>query len=577
MHKSSLVLLLAVTSCLNASVSKAEPKIVGSSTDSVTLTGNTPAVLESALPLEKCNQDQRLTVALGLKLRNVEKLDRLLEDLGNPQSSRYQQCLTTREFTKLFAISRREQEQVMSHLLLSGLKIKATYPNRLLLVAEGNIRQISKAFGVVIRNYLWRGRKYYCNEADPVVPKYVADVVESIAGLNSFSQYECHSSIQTASATAAPPSAPPSPSPAAASQSRALTPQKIATCYNFPNSLNARARRVYSGKNRTIALISIHACDMKQVEFFWKDNNITRTGSVTVKPVNGTPTVNSKSFETTLDLEEMGAQVPGADIVLYLGQSSSLTTFEMAYNQVITDAKQADACSVSWSLCERLSGSAHLNTHNNLFKAAAAKGIAVFAASGDNGAYDCTDATGKGKLAVGCPSSDPNVTAVGGTRLLLNPDFTRKAEVAWSGSGGGVSDVWPQPAWQKSPGVPANQKRATADVSLASDPNAGYSTYFQGRWIVMGGTSFAAPIWATIKILADEAAGRRIANFNSLLYRIGNSSDYNTIFYDVVQGSNGNSQGPGYQAGPGWDPPTGLGTPDATRLVEKLVDLTSNT
>src|SRR5207249_2783109 len=159
---------------------------------------------------------------------------------------------------------------------------------------------------------------------------------------------------------------------------------------------------------------------------------------------------------------------------------------------------------------------------------AAAQGIPVFAASGDDGAYDCKEdpkpngkhvfrepgAAGTGTTppalptrtpSVDYPSSDPNVVAVGGTNLQLNSNGNRSSETAWTGAGGGTSDFWPRPAWQTGPGLPVNDKRNSADVSLVADPWTGYAVYFQGNWETAGGTSFAAPNWAALWALVDEA------------------------------------------------------------------------
>jgi kumamolisin len=143
--------------------------------------------------------------------------------------------------------------------------------------------------------------------------------------------------------------------------------------------------------------------------------------------------------------------------------------------------------------------------------------------------------------------------------------------MAWKGSGGGVSGYWKRPSWQHGPGVPASEKRNTADVALNADPATGYSFRFEGKWVVYGGTSVAAPEWAALWILIDEAANKRIGNANELIYEMGRSADYGKVFYDITRGDNGNYWGPGYKAGANWDHPTGWGVPNGEALLNWVV------
>src|SRR5262249_10018947 len=154
------------------------------------------------------------------------------------------------------------------------------------------------------------------------------------------------------------------------------------------------------------------------------------------------------------------------------------TTFTKVFNKIVTDDK-ADVMSVSWGLCEMNTGKRQMKTENNIFKQGAAQGIAMFAAAGDDGAYDCKppkeDDADKDKdatkappktpdLAVDYPSSDPFIIAVGGT-TLYGWDGKRSSESAWYGTGGGISDEWPRQSWQHGPGVPNSDNRPSSDVS----------------------------------------------------------------------------------------------------------------
>jgi len=173
-------------------------------------------------------------------------------------------------------------------------------------------------------------------------------------------------------------------------------------------------------------------------------------------------------------------------------------------------------------------------------------GVAVTAASGDYG------------YGTGWPAASPYVTAVGGTSLLRASNKRGWAEIAWSGAGSGCSLYETKPSWQHDSGCP---RRTVADVAAVADPDAGgvaiYDTYGYGGWLVVGGTSVASPIIASVYALA----GTPKAGTYPARYPYANSSQ----LFDIVAGTNSfTGCNPNYlcTAGPGYDGPTGLGTPD---------------
>jgi fibronectin type 3 domain-containing protein len=145
-------------------------------------------------------------------------------------------------------------------------------------------------------------------------------------------------------------------------------------------------------------------------------------------------------------------------------------------------------------------------------------------------------------------------------------------ESAWSGSGGGLSSLLPQPSYQNGVVTQSSTSRANPDVSYDANPNTGfavYDTFGQGGWLQVGGTSASAPQWAALIAIADQ--GRALAGLGSLdgftqtlpkLYQLAGSGD----FHDITSGSNG-----AFSAGPGYDLVTGIGSPIANRLVADLV------
>lgn len=547
-----------------------------------TLSGNTPSVVHSMQPVGRTSPARKVKIVIGLKLKNEAALDALLTAQADPHSPEFKHYLTPSEFARRFAPDQAEYDKVVAFVQSRGLTVTTSASNRLIVGAEGTVDQVEKAFSVAIKEYNWDGQTYFSNDADPQIPASLRQTVESVIGLSSFAQFRAKNK--------------PSQKEAGSKVSlMGLTPEQVATAYGFPNAYNKAAGTKYSGKGITVAIATAYNYSRSDVDEYWRFFGVKRTGSITDIPVNGC--TSRLNRETTLDLEQVGAQAPGADVLMYLGSDPAFSTFTLVFNQIVTDNK-ADVISVSWGLCERDTGVAQMNTEHAIFKQANAQGIPIFAASGDDGAYDCKDTeaqpdgrkgsgdkegkapagkSGSGSktvppTAVDYPSSDPYVVAVGGTTLYLDDDNGRAAESAWSGAGGGISSLWPRPSWQNGKGLPANNSRNSADVALAADPWTGYAVYYQGSWSISGGTSFAAPNWAALWALIDEACKGRTGHAHELLYEAGQSGKYGTLFHDITIGNNGDGRGPGYNAGPNWDHPTGWGTPRALALCDWIKD-----
>jgi kumamolisin len=222
-----------------------------------------------------------------------------------------------------------------------------------------------------------------------------------------------------------------------------------------------------------------------------------------------------------------------------------------------------------------MQSTAFLTSENSILKQMALQGQTVFAASGDAGAY-----SDQSKLSVIDPASQPFVVAVGGTRLMTQGG-TYDDETTWNNGspsqgagGGGVSALWVQPSWQSGVGTSSNRgsssMRNVPDVSLNADPMTGYSIFVGGRWVNVGGTSAAAPLWAGFMALVNH---QRMTNglgpvgfLNPRLYSIGRSARYSADFNDIQDGSTNLY----YPAVPGFDDATGWGTLNGQGLLEDL-------
>src|SRR5260221_1010956 len=249
---------------------------------------------------------------------------------------------------------------------------------------------------------------------------------------------------------------------------------------------------------------------------------------------------------------------PGAAQVVYEGPNTTQGVND-TYNKIVTDNK-AQVTTMSWGECETASGTAELQTLGNIFKQGAEQGIAMFAASGDSGAYDCNDSN----LAVDSPAGDPYITGVCGTNLQMS-NGAYGSESVWSsptdtqrspmgaGGGGGISNTFSQPSWQTGPGVKnqySNGNLEVPDVSADADPARGYSVYCtrfaagcpSTGWIVVGviiaAASFFAGTSAPINENLQKQGKSRMGFANPVLYGLANAQQQFAPFHDVTSGTN---------------------------------------
>ena len=227
---------------------------------------------------------------------------------------------------------------------------------------------------------------------------------------------------------------------------------------------------------------------------------------------------------------------------------------------------------------------AELATMNSALEYAAARHVTVVVASGDYGAIG--NGSSRPLREVSLPASDPWALAAGGSTLTANPvTGAYISETAWNvqsgspdGSGGGFSRLFARPGYQDGvPGIGAT--RGVPDVAGEALSSTGMALAFSApgggeEFVGAGGTSAAAPFWAGLIALADQEAGHPLGFVNPAIYRIAQSPLYHRAFHDITTGNNTVSLNgttiTGYQAGPGWDPVTGWGTPDAQVLIPLL-------
>ena len=329
------------------------------------------------------------------------------------------------------------------------------------------------------------------------------------------------------------------------------------------------------------------------------------------------------ALEVSLDVETAHAIAPGANILLVHTPTAETLGVQgfpqmMAAEDYVVQHHLAQVISQSFASAEDAFGSTQsLENLRYAFKDAAANGVTVFGSSGDGGSANAAkQPVGKGGSTIPVPTvewpaSDPLVTGVGGTYLCTDPTNTTsrvvdsadppvnctshpgQAEVGWIDSGGGFSHVFAKPGYQDTLPVPStaiDSMRGVPDIALQASartgalvyislPNDGNSGLICGSapcstgWYDIGGTSLSCPQWAGIAAIAAQSKGGGLGPINEALYTLAsNPTTYANDFFDVTVGNNqADPSVTGYSASPGWDPVTGLGTPNAAHLVPDLV------
>jgi kumamolisin len=444
--------------------------------------------------------------------------------------------LSRAEFRARHATSQEVVDRIAAYARNSRLAVEAADGANHVVRLTGSFAAAQAAFRPDhVQRFMWVGREYLCRSGHLWVPDDLAEHVVAVMGFDQRPVARPHFRIR----------------PQTAASTVSYDPAAVAERYGFPSGV--------SGRGQTIALIELGGgFDASQMAKYFEEKGIKRTGSlaaVSVGAASTSPTGDSSGAdgEVQLDIEVAGSVAPGANIIAYFGSNAGEGFFNTLSTAVHDDQHSPTVVSISWGGPESSWSGQDIDAMDQVLQTAAGLGITVCVASGDQGA---SDGIQDGTPTTDFPASSPHALGCGGTHLPRTG-----AEVAWNdgaeggASGGGYSRSFARPTWQAG----NNQTgRGVPDVSADADPATGYNVVVDGQDTVVGGTSAAAPLWAALIALVNEANGANAGFVNPKLYASS------TAFNDVTKGNND-----GYSCGPGWDPVTGLGTPkgDAIRAA----------
>jgi kumamolisin len=464
--------------------------------------------------------------------------------------------LTREELEKAHGADAASISRVETFANQHGLTVIESSPARRTVILSGTVAAMSEAFGVELKQYEHPGGQYRGRVGALHIPADLHDTIEGVFGLDNRPQAKAHFRRL-----------PGQPNIHAHAASVSYTPPQLAAIYDFPANL--------TGAGECIGLIELGG-GFKQADLsaYFKQLGVDspHVSAVSVGSGSNAPTGSpgGPDGEVMLDIEVAGGIAPGAKIVVYFAENTDAGFLNAITTAVHDKTNKPSIVSISWGGPESSWTGQAMTSMDEAFQSAAAVGVTVCVASGDDGSTDgLTDKLNH----VDFPASSPNVLACGGTKLEAASGKI-SSEVVWNelsksegASGGGISDVFPLPSWQAKAGVPPsanpshNRGRGVPDVSGDADPNTGYVTRVDGQPDVIGGTSAVAPLWAGLFALINESLGKPVGFANPLLYERSGSGGFN----DVIEGNNG-----AYSATRGWDACTGLGSPIGTGIAVLL-------
>ena len=456
------------------------------------------------------------------------------------------QRLPRTEFARRHGARAEDVAQVRAFAREYGLQVTERPPSLRSVLLSGTARQMQLAFGTTLHRFA-SPRGVYRGRVGPLtLPTSLQGIVSAVLGLDNRPVATPHLRVSSAA------------------PATGLTPPQVAGLYAFPSELD--------GTGQTIALIELGGgfAPVDLTAYFGALG--VPAPSVTAVSVDGgtnQPGADPNADgEVMLDIEVAGSIAPGAHIVVYFTPNTDQGFVDAISTAVHSPEQPPSVVSISWGGPEESWTPQAANAMLDAVSDAAPIGVAVTVAAGDNGA---SDGVPGGQVHVDLPACLPPVLGCGGTRLNATGS-TIASEVVWNelasgngATGGGVSRIFPLPSYQSAAKVPPQPEtqfvgRGVPDVSGNADPLTGYRVRVDGQEMVIGGTSAVAPLWAALIARLNQGLGRSLGFFQPTIYAAGEAP-----FRDIVSGNNGY-----WQAGPGWDACTGLGSPNGVALLKAL-------
>ena len=529
-------------------------------------------------PVGAADPKQQMQVSVRIRAKHSATMDDAAMMALGAQHPSDRQYVSREEFEAKSGADPADVAKIDDFAHEHGLNVKSVHLESRTVKLTGTAEAFSKAFGVKLQKVKHEGVTYRMRKGSVLIPAELKDIIVGVHGLDNRPVAKPHFRVTRAGrrGAVAPRTA--------ADGSFAVT--DIAKLYNFPSGL--------TGAGQCIAIIELNDIDARghatgagykttDLKTFFKQAGVHMPSIVAANVDGGAnkPGHSDADGEVVLDIEVAGAVASGAKIVVYFAPNTTNGFIDAVKAAAHDKVRKPSVISISWGGPEDPAGSQQfLDGLNEAIRDAAAMGVTVCVASGDNGSADMGD-DWDGKPHADFPASSPFALACGGTNLK-SANGQIGAETVWNGGpsggsgGGGVSVVFPLPSYQSGAKVPKSPTQFTGrgvpDVAGDADPASGYQIFLDGKKGTIGGTSAVAPLMAGLIALINEAMTKKIHKtvgfINPLIY----AATAQSVFRDITKGNNdinGKLHGL-YSAGPGWDACSGLGVPNGASLLQLL-------
>jgi kumamolisin len=480
---------------------------------------------------------------IGLDMRNVAALEDFLVEVADPQSDIFGQYLSFDEFMAEHAPLPSDVSLLQQWLEFEGFAVEHVATSGMLIHFTGTVGQFNAAFDTTLHVCSRKNPQHglppfpvYCSLGPMTLPIFVADRSPGVVTCDLPAASGQLSNEAGLISDVGP-----------ANPLQGLSPQRLARAYDVDDVW----QQGYDGSGQTIAVIMGSRPHFKWLQTFWQSFGILRPNPEVVELLE--PAV-IRTVEATLNPAWAGAMAPGANLIAYAGPDARNSSIVFVFNEAIARMPGDGASVLTTSFAHREDSEPQVvrDMYGASAMMGAAMGLTLFAASGNSGEPDT-------------PSSSPYVTAVGGTRLWVDAQGNWIDEQAWNRSGSGETLSFDQPPWQAEVAGALSDKRITVELALAASPSSPYWIYWEAGWKLYGGTSFASPAMSGIAAVMNQArlaqGGDELGFLNPKLYWTPGLAQQG--FRDITTGATDF-----WAAGPGWDVPTGWGSPRAASLVE---------
>ncbi len=463
-------------------------------------------------------------------------------------------------FAKEYGASPEDIQLVEEFACASHLNVVEASIEKRSVALMGTLSQLSKAFGAKLKSYQYKGHKdkFRARTGILQIPAELKGVVIAILGLDSRQAANAHFRLVTGRAASA-----------------TFTPPQVAALYNFPTGV--------TGAGQTVGIVELGGgYTTSDLTTYFTGLGLRTQPKVTAVSVDGGKNSpgGEADGEVELDVEVIGSIAPGAKIAVYFAPNTDQGFVDAITSAVHDTVRKPSVVSISWGQSEDDWTVQARTAMNAALQDAAALGVTVTVASGDNGS---TDGDTDGQLHVDFPASSPFALGCGGT-TLAGKGSKISSEIVWNetaagegATGGGVSNAFALPSYQSKGGIPVNPEtefagRGVPDVAGNADPVTGYKVRVDKKNVVVGGTSAVAPLWAALVALMNQKLGKPVGFLNPKLYALAATA---AAFHDITSGNNDDAGLGQYSAQEGWDACTGLGTPNGAALLSALTAASS--